>query len=283
MSHQSIVYSVRRNCNVLYANSEQFFPRDGTANDQNNTDYTHSYTRIHPDICVSHERIVSRCRRKCHTQSQKVRLRLARISIRISHPTFTDYIFPILVTPSAHRSDLGQIYTRIYDPKPFVQAEISAFVREFEVLVLFAQDSADHVLISLLVSCSALLGQLKRNDREVEHLFGSLETTSDICDSGLTRCTALSRVHLPELRSVVAQTLAQCHQAQQTAAAAVTGSSGKFEQQRAANCARRAESEQRFEADVTHKRSRIDNTFEEKEEELREFYTDLASKLRVHN
>lgn len=85
---------------------------------------------------------------------------------------------------------------------------------------------------------------------------------------------------------MVAQTLAQCLQAQQAAAAAATASTGvsaQFEQQRAANSARRAESEQRFAADVTHKRSRIDNTFEEKEEELREFYTDLASKLRVHN
>lgn len=126
------------------------------------------------------------------------------------------------------------------------------------------------------------LDQLKRNDREVENLFGSLENTSEICDSGLSRCALLSRTHLPELRSVVADTLAVCQQALQAADIA-TGAPDKFNQQRTENCARRELDWHRFVADVTHKRSRIDNTFEEKEEELREFYTDLASKLRVHN
>lgn len=41
------------------------------------------------------------------------------------------------ITPNSFRritrTDLGEIYTRIYDSKPFVHAEISTFVREFEV------------------------------------------------------------------------------------------------------------------------------------------------------
>lgn len=33
---------------------------------------------------------------------------------------------------------------------------------------------------------------------------------------------------------------------------------------------------------MTHKCSRVDITFEEKEEELREFYLDLERKLHIH-
>lgn len=40
---------------------------------------------------------------------------------------------------------------------------------------------------------------------------------------------------------------------------------------------------EQFTSDMNHKRSRIDNTFEEKEEELREFYSDLERKLHIHN
>lgn len=40
---------------------------------------------------------------------------------------------------------------------------------------------------------------------------------------------------------------------------------------------------QQFKDDLQHKCSRIDNTFEEKEEELREFYSDLERKLHIHN
>ena len=38
-----------------------------------------------------------------------------------------------------------------------------------------------------------------------------------------------------------------------------------------------------FVDDMQHKCSRVDNTFEEKEEELREFYSDLERKLHIHN
>lgn len=37
-----------------------------------------------------------------------------------------------------------------------------------------------------------------------------------------------------------------------------------------------------FVDDMNHKRTRIDNTFEEKEEELRDFYSDLERKLHIH-
>lgn len=39
---------------------------------------------------------------------------------------------------------------------------------------------------------------------------------------------------------------------------------------------------QHFVDDMSHKCSRVDNTFEEKEEELREFYSDLEQKLYIH-
>lgn len=37
-----------------------------------------------------------------------------------------------------------------------------------------------------------------------------------------------------------------------------------------------------FDDDMKHKISRLDNTFEEKEEELRDFYSDLERKLHIH-
>lgn len=38
----------------------------------------------------------------------------------------------------------------------------------------------------------------------------------------------------------------------------------------------------RFVDDMKHKQSCVENTFEEKEEELREFYSDLERKLHIH-
>lgn len=38
----------------------------------------------------------------------------------------------------------------------------------------------------------------------------------------------------------------------------------------------------RFIDDMKHKQSCVENTFEEKEEELREFYSDLERKLHIH-
>lgn len=49
------------------------------------------------------------------------------------------------------------------------------------------------------------------------------------------------------------------------------------------NRQKRKELWQQFVDDMKHKCSRVDNTFEEKEEELREFYFDLERKLHIHN
>lgn len=38
----------------------------------------------------------------------------------------------------------------------------------------------------------------------------------------------------------------------------------------------------RFVDDMRHKQNCVENTFEEKEEELREFYSDLERKLHIH-
>lgn len=48
------------------------------------------------------------------------------------------------------------------------------------------------------------------------------------------------------------------------------------------NRSRRQIEWQQFVDDMAHKCARVDNTFEEKEEELREFYTDLERKLHIH-
>lgn len=44
----------------------------------------------------------------------------------------------------------------------------------------------------------------------------------------------------------------------------------------------REETLSRFVDDMKHKQFCVENTFEEKEEELREFYSDLERKLHIH-
>lgn len=48
------------------------------------------------------------------------------------------------------------------------------------------------------------------------------------------------------------------------------------------NRAKREQCWMRFIDDMNYKQNSVENTFEEKEEELREFYSDLERKLIIH-
>lgn len=54
------------------------------------------------------------------------------------------------------------------------------------------------------------------------------------------------------------------------------------EQKLESNRVARAKDWDRFVDDTNHKRACIESTFEQKEEELREFYSDLERKLNIH-
>lgn len=85
-----------------------------------------------------------------------------------------------------------------------------------------------------------------------------------------------SEAHLPELRSNLETTLSDLQAIYDPEFDATLES--KLKQNRD----QRKQQWQTFVDEMTHKCSRVDNTFEEKKEELREFYADLEQKLHIH-
>lgn len=117
--------------------------------------------------------------------------------------------------------------------------------------------------------------QGKRNDREIENLFASAQNTTEVKDSSVARSKALGEV-LPALNSILRNTLRDCERAVNRQP------DPKLQSTLEKNRAERKVIWDQFTDDMNHKCSRIDNTFEEKEEELRDFYSDLERKLHIH-
>lgn len=118
--------------------------------------------------------------------------------------------------------------------------------------------------------------QEKRNDREIENLFSTAQNTTEVKDSSVARCKALSEVQLPVLNKILRDTLRDCQQALNRRP------DPELEASLEKNRAARKVILDQFVDDMNHKSSRVDNTFEEKEEELRDFYSDLERKLHIH-
>ncbi|XP_069675251.1 biogenesis of lysosome-related organelles complex 1 subunit 5 [Periplaneta americana] len=144
--------------------------------------------------------------------------------------------------------DVGEIWTRLFDHRPFLSGEIKFFLKEFEE---------------------------KRADREVERLFQILERATEIKETQLDRVKLASDVHLPTLNANLEVAVSMCNRILE-----------KEEEHRSDTALlakreiRKAEWES-FIEDMTQKCSKVDATFEEKEEELREFYSDLEKKLHI--
>ncbi|CAD7077135.1 unnamed protein product [Hermetia illucens] len=145
--------------------------------------------------------------------------------------------------------DIGNIYDRIFDHKPFLSGEIAFFLHEFEE---------------------------RRRDREVENLFSAIQTTAEVKTNTVKKCENLCESNLLNLQQQLDASLKSCEEV--------------LSQQRDPsldallenNRQTRKKAWQVFVDDMTHKCSRIDLTFEEKEEELVEFYSDLERKLHIH-
>lgn len=118
--------------------------------------------------------------------------------------------------------------------------------------------------------------QEKRNDREIENLFTTAQNTTEVKDNSVARCKSLSEVQLPVLNSILKSTSRECEKAVNRQPDPEL--EGKLEKNRV----NRQVIWDQFTDDMNHKCSRIDNTFEEKEEELRDFYSDLERKLHIH-
>lgn len=95
-------------------------------------------------------------------------------------------------------------------------------------------------------------------------------------DDSVPRCKSLSEVQLPVLHSIIKDTLKTCEKAVQRQP------DPELEATLEKNRAARREIWEQFSDDMSHKCKRIDNTFEEKEEELRDFYSDLERKLHIN-
>lgn len=110
----------------------------------------------------------------------------------------------------------------------------------------------------------------------MENLFSAVQNTIDAKDTSVERCNNFCQSNLPLLKIKLDEALTLCEKVLQR------NEDHELIDQLNKNRKERAEQWNRFDDDMKHKRSCIENTFEEKEEELRDFYSDLERKLRIH-
>lgn len=145
--------------------------------------------------------------------------------------------------------DINEIYSRIFHHRQFLSGEINYFLKEFE---------------------------LKRNDREIENLFNSVQNTIEAKETSVEKCYMLSESNLPILKIKLDETSTLCENVLNR------GVNEEAEKRLQENRVEREKLWGRFVDDMRHKQNCVENTFEEKEEELREFYSDLERKLHIH-
>ncbi|KAH8310261.1 hypothetical protein KR044_000291, partial [Drosophila immigrans] len=145
--------------------------------------------------------------------------------------------------------ELYKVPHRILDHRVFVNGEIEAFLDNFEV---------------------------RRNDSEVETLFQVTETVGSLKYDLSDRCIALGNQNLSQLSAEVNTLLASVEALLEKAKKERVPS----EKLQAARRAREQRKEE-FLNNLQHGYQRIDNSFEEKEEEIAELYSDLQLKLNI--
>ncbi|KAK9306572.1 hypothetical protein QLX08_002768 [Tetragonisca angustula] len=144
--------------------------------------------------------------------------------------------------------DTSEIWSRLFRHRPFIQGEITFFLREF---------------------------QEKRGDREVERLFKILEYSTELKESQLDRAEQLGDCHLPSLKANVDVALSMCERVLQR------------EQDFDSDIALQENREirklewEKFVNDMSEKCEKVNQTFDEKENEIKEFYIDLERKLHI--
>ncbi|XP_008543204.1 biogenesis of lysosome-related organelles complex 1 subunit 5 [Microplitis demolitor] len=145
--------------------------------------------------------------------------------------------------------DIGEIWSRLFDHRPFIQGELSYFVREFEE---------------------------RRGDREVERLFKILEYSTELEQNQIDRAEQLGDCHLPSLKANTDVALTMCER--------IIQRENKFnsDNKLAENREIRKEEWKKFINDMSDKCRKVDATFNEKEEELKNFYADLEKKLHIN-
>ncbi|XP_013170009.1 PREDICTED: biogenesis of lysosome-related organelles complex 1 subunit 5 [Papilio xuthus] len=148
--------------------------------------------------------------------------------------------------------EIGEIWTRLFDHRPFLNGEITYMLKEFEE---------------------------KRGDRDVESLFSMLENFTDVRDTHIEKLTKTGGLVLPLLLRKIEQTRELAAEAEKTC----IDLEEIYKQKQAVNREKRRKEWDCFIDDMNFNCQRIDNTFEEKEEELRDLYTDLNHKLNINS
>lgn len=147
-------------------------------------------------------------------------------------------------------SEIGEIWSRLFDHRPFLNGEIKFMLKEFEE---------------------------KRGDREVENLFAILEKLTDIKDSQAEKIIKSGETGLPVLKEKLQQALLLSDEVEKDYLEARK----EHDKRRLELKEKRQVEWDQFIDDMNFKCQRIDNTFEEKEEELRDLYADLNHKLNI--
>ncbi|XP_017104143.3 biogenesis of lysosome-related organelles complex 1 subunit 5 [Drosophila bipectinata] len=145
--------------------------------------------------------------------------------------------------------ELYKVPLRILDHRVFVNGEIESFLENFET---------------------------RRNDSEVEKLFQVAETVGSLKYDLSDRCIGSGSQNLTDLGSEVNQLLEGVNDLLAKAKVERTPST-RLQEARLAREKRRAE----FLTNLEHGYRRIENSFEEKEEEIAELYSDLQLKLNI--
>ncbi|XP_073957527.1 biogenesis of lysosome-related organelles complex 1 subunit 5-like isoform X2 [Choristoneura fumiferana] len=117
----------------------------------------------------------------------------------------------------------------------------------------------------------------RRGDREVENLFSILEKLTEIKDTQVDKIKKGSETALPVLNEKLDQALQLCEEVEKN----YLKVQQVCEQKRTENHEKRQKEWDQFIDDMNFKCQRIDNAFEEKEEELRDLYADLNHKLNI--
>ncbi|XP_021200388.1 biogenesis of lysosome-related organelles complex 1 subunit 5 isoform X1 [Helicoverpa armigera] len=146
--------------------------------------------------------------------------------------------------------EIGEIWSRLFDHRPFLNGEIKFMLKEFEE---------------------------KRGDREVENLFAILEKLTDIKDSQAEKIIKSGETGLPVLKEKLQQALLLSDEVEKDYLEARK----EHDKRRLELKEKRQVEWDQFIDDMNFKCQRIDNTFEEKEEELRDLYADLNHKLNI--
>ncbi|XP_022117400.1 biogenesis of lysosome-related organelles complex 1 subunit 5 [Pieris rapae] len=148
--------------------------------------------------------------------------------------------------------EIGEVWSRLFDHRPFLNGEIKFLLKEFEE---------------------------KRGDREVENLFNILENITDIKDTQVDKIHRIGSTALPVLSEKLQQALLLTDDIEKV----YTDKQKDCAKKRLENKEKRKIEWDQFIDDMNFKCQRIDNTFEEKEEELRDLYADLNHKLNITN